>query len=64
MTTACNDDAVHRPAGEEPPAATPVDRAKVAALRRAIAAGTYRLDPEATAKALLATDALGGDGTG
>ncbi len=58
MTAAGKGDAVQRWTVDESPAAPSVDRAKVAALRQAIAAGTYRLDADAIAAALLAAGAL------
>ncbi len=43
---------VVRPLGDP----LPIDRARVAALRRAIAAGTYVVDPDRVAAAMIAAD--------
>ncbi len=41
-----------RPLGDAPP----INRTDIARLRRALAAGTYRVDPDAVATAMIATD--------
>ncbi len=41
-----------RPLGD----AAPIDRAAIARLRLALAAGTYRVDPDAVAAAMIAAD--------
>lgn len=45
--------------GHSPEDRPAIDHRKVARLRRELVAGTYALDPEAIAVALLAADAVG-----
>ncbi len=57
------DDPVPDKAGDNDAAAPPVGSARIAELRAAIAAGTYVIDPDAVATALLAAGALGDEET-